>query len=81
MEDLFDDAIKPIFRVIWYLIYEIFFSTICYCIGWPVCKVLTLGRYPEKGAPVYFEHRDDQTGWPCSLVGLCVVIAVSYCLA
>lgn len=78
MEDLFEYAIKPIFRVIWYFTYEIFFSTICYFIGWPVCKLLTWGRYPEQGAPIYFEYRDDQSGWPCSLVGLFVIIAFLY---
>nr|WP_232849404.1 hypothetical protein [Pseudomonas capsici] len=29
---------------------EVVFRAICYFVGWPVMKALTLGKYPVKGS-------------------------------
>lgn len=29
---------------------ELMFRTICFPVGWPVVKIITLGKYPSKGS-------------------------------
>lgn len=75
-----DEFFGLIFRVFWYFISDIVFMTVCYWVGWPVCKILTLGRYPPKGQVSYCEHSDSEDGWLCSVVGLLVILILAYFL-
>ncbi|MBE0363962.1 hypothetical protein PULV_a1492 [Pseudoalteromonas ulvae UL12] len=27
---------------------EFFINTVCYYIGWPICRIFTLGKYPKE---------------------------------
>jgi hypothetical protein len=47
MEDILGEIAKGFFRGLGYIIAEIFFWFVCYWIGWPICKLLTLGAYPK----------------------------------
>ena len=74
-----DEFFGLILRFFWYVISDIIFMTFCYWIGWPVCKVLSLGRYPPKRQAAY-EHSNSEEGWLCSLVGFLVILALAYFL-
>ena len=63
-------------RFIWWMIWEMFFGTLCYFIGWPVCKVVTLGRYPPSQSSVDKEYSRDKEGLPCTLVGFVTLITI-----
>lgn len=73
MEDLFGEIGKGCLRAIGYLIAEIFYRTICYWVGWPICKILTLGKYPKIKTTSYLENRVNSGFW-CSAVGLITLI-------
>lgn len=51
---------------------EFIFHTICYLVGWPFVKLLTLGRYPSAGA---WKTTRPEAGWTCAL-GLTVMVVV-----
>ena len=75
MDDLIGDIGKGFFRAIGYILAEIFFRTICYWVGWPVCKLVTLGCYPSSKQFVYLEdYNGNHYGFWCSAVGLVVLI-------
>tara|TARA_R110002074_G_scaffold40995_1_gene109173 strand:+ start:605 stop:865 length:261 start_codon:yes stop_codon:yes gene_type:complete len=77
MDDLLEYIGKGFFRGIGYILAEIFFGTICYWVGWPICKILTLGKYPSSSQTVYFEEYGTRNkGFWCSSVGLLVIIIV-----
>lgn len=68
---------KGFFRAIGYILAEIFFGTICYWIGRPVCKLVTFGKYPSSSQIVYLEdYTDRNNGFWCSAVGLIAIIVV-----
>ena len=75
MEDILGEIGKGFLRAIGYLIAEIFYRTICYWIGWPICKIITFGKYPKAKNAVYFEERVDSIFWCCA-IGLLTLIAV-----
>ena len=78
MDDLIGEIGKGFVRGIGYILAEIFFGTVCYWIGWPICKVVTLGRYPSSKQVVYLEdYSGNNRGFWCSAVGLVVLIFVS----
>ena len=75
MDDFIADVGKGFFRGLGYLLAEVFFDTICYWVGWPVCKVITLGRYPSSNQVVYLgEHGERNNGFWCSVVGFITLI-------
>ena len=73
MEEILGEIGKGFFRGIGYILAEIFFWTICYWVGWPICKVLTFGSYPKKRDTMFL---DDQirNGFWCSVVGLLTIV-------
>ena len=40
--------IHAVVRIIVIVIYEVFFQTIFYYIGWPFVKLFTLGKWPDE---------------------------------
>ncbi len=75
MEDLIGEIFKGLFRAIGYILAEIFFGTFCYWTGWPICKLVTFGKYPSSKQLVYLESYDrSNQGFWCSAVGLIVLI-------
>lgn len=75
MEDLFSEIGKGFLRGIGYILAEVFFGSICFWVGWPICKIVTLGKYPYSGQTIYYGDTDNRhEGFWCSLVGLIVLI-------
>jgi len=75
MDDLIEDIGKGFFRGIGYILAEIFFGTVCYWVGWPICKIITLGKYPQPSQTVYLgEYGARDRGFWCSVIGLLVII-------
>lgn len=77
MDDFVAEVGKGFFRAIGYILAEIFFGTICYWVGWPICKAVTLGKYPASKQIVYLEsYNGDENGFWCGAVGLLVLIGL-----
>ena len=76
--DLLEGLIGGILRIIGGLIVEILFEVVCYYIGYPVVKVLTLGKYPKRHESPF---RDGETRQSAivSAVGLAVLVAAGVC--
>ena len=68
-DDIASSILKGFFRSIGYLLAEIFYGTICFWVGWPVCRLFSMGRYPKPRQLVYSVDNDDSGGC-CSAVGL-----------
>jgi len=82
VDNLFEEVAKGFFKGIGYLLAEIFFGTVCYWIGWPICKVITLGKYPSPNHVVYLDDSADrQNDFWCAAVGLLVIIIIGLYLA
>ncbi len=74
MEDVLGEIGKGFLRGIGYLLADIFFWTICYWVGWPICKILTGGRYPRKSEVEYLEQQ--HSGFWCAATGLVVIVSI-----
>ena len=72
MEDIVAEIGKGFLRGLGYLLIEVIFNFVFYYIGWPACKILSLGAYPKKLSrdQLYTETRQ---GVLCSFVGFLVV--------
>lgn len=76
MDELIGEIGKGFFRGIGYILAEIFFGIICYWTGWPICKLVTLGRYPSPKKVIYLEgNSGNNHGFWCSVTGLVVLVA------
>ena len=73
---MLDDFVGGFLKVIWWFFSELFFSTFCYWIGWPLCKMITLGRYPHPGQSAFNEEIGNNNGFICALVGLAVLVGL-----
>ncbi|WP_035386867.1 hypothetical protein [Ferrimonas senticii] len=69
--------IRTIGRYLGYLVIEVIFDTVCYCIGWGLVRLLTFGRYPRR--PLRdLHHSSVAADLALSLIGaLTLVLAVS----
>lgn len=86
-EVIVGEVAKGLFRVIGYLVIEFFFWTICYWVGWPICRTVTLGAYPKQSNLLRSQREDGNFGgsssnqhsgaW-CALVGLAVVVSAFF---
>jgi len=77
MDDLVGEIGKGFLRGVGYILAEIFFGTICYWVGWPICKVVTLGKYPASSNTVYLDdYSGDRSGFWCSGVGFLTIFFV-----
>lgn len=55
MDELAEGVLKAVFRfagavirsLIW-LIYELGFEVLGWYVGWPICRVLSFGKYPQQ---------------------------------
>jgi len=61
MEDIVSEIGKGFLRGIGYLLVEVLFNFVFYYIGWPICKILSLGTYPKKVTHDYL-HTDTRQG-------------------
>jgi hypothetical protein len=76
MDDFGSSIVSGFFRGIGYLLADIFYGTICYWIGWPICKVFSGGKYPKKAQYAYWSESSKSGGW-CSAIGLLILVAIS----
>ncbi|XOV78223.1 MAG: hypothetical protein ACFHVJ_14915 [Aestuariibacter sp.] len=77
MEDIlgiFGEILKGFFRAIGYLIAEVFFKTICFWVGWPLCKIITLGSYPRPRQRITLNDEINSEFW-CSFLGMIILLA------
>ena len=74
MEDFIAEIGKGIFRMLAYFFAEIIFGTVFYWIGFPICKVFSLGRYPCSGELTLLLDDSEQSNVWCSITGLLAVI-------
>jgi len=76
MDDIADDLGKGFVRAIGWILAEVLFNFVFYWIGWPVCKTVTLGKYPQK--PNYdYSHSYNRQGLWCGFTGMVIVILVA----
>jgi len=80
MDDIIEEIGKGFLRGVGYLLVEILYGTICYWIGWPICRLLTLGNYPRDRSQPLPEKWTIES-FLCSSVGFIVLIAVALYLA
>lgn len=78
IEEVVAQTGKSVFRGIGFVIAELFFWRLCFVIGWPVCKVLSLGKYPRKvkRERAIFRQEKVHTGFTCAAVGLLILLAL-----
>jgi hypothetical protein len=80
MDDLIGEIGKGFIRGIGYILAELFFGTVCYWVGWPVCRLATLGKYPASNQAVYLEgYGQRDSGFWCSAVGFLVIVIIGAC--
>ena len=82
MEDVVSEVSNGFFRALGYLLADVFFWTVCYWTGWPVCKVVSLGRYRGKQLSFRLETimtRGSVTPLPAWLCGYCWLWSVLVC--
>ncbi|GAB2997209.1 hypothetical protein GCM10027050_14220 [Psychrosphaera aestuarii] len=72
-----EEIVSGFFRAIGYILAEVFFYTICYWVGWPICKIFTLGTYPKSFDTGFSAERNYGRGM-CSSVGLLTLVFVFY---
>lgn len=75
MEEILGEVTKGFFRGIGYILAEVFFWTICYWVGWPICKIVTLGSYPRKSDSLFLDDRHSSQVW-CGVVGLVSIVGL-----
>lgn len=74
MDSVLEELAKGFFRGLAYVIVEIFFGKVCYLLGWPVCKLLSFGKYPSAHHSAQADSGSRQSYW-CSFAGLIVLLA------
>jgi hypothetical protein len=73
MDSVLEELAKGLFRGVVYFVIEIFFGKICYLLGWPICKLLSFGKYPSVNLPAQPKSHSRQDYW-CSFAGLVVLL-------
>lgn len=82
MDDILGEIGKGFLRAMGYILADIFFGTICYWVGWPICKLITLGKYPSSTQVVYLEiYTDRDNGFWCSAVGFMAILIICFYLS
>ncbi|WP_157375463.1 hypothetical protein [Alcanivorax hongdengensis] len=73
MDDFLEAIIRGFGRALGYLLLNLLFECVFYYLGWPVVKVLTLGRYPSASHQQGWKTGNHQGMW-VSGVGLLVFV-------
>jgi len=80
LDDLFEEIGRGFARGIGYIFAEILFKTICYWVGWPLCRLITLGRYPRDRKQI-LPDTFDTASFFCAALGFFVLVSLALCLA
>lgn len=62
-----------LFRLTIALVVDFAFWTVCYWLGWPVCKVISGGRYPASSPHYGRKH----SGHLCAMTGLGLILIIA----
>ncbi len=54
LDNLIEEVAKGFLKGIGYIFADVLFNFVLYYIGWPVCKVLSLGTYLQKS---HYDYR------------------------
>ena len=73
LDDLFEAVLGGPARIIGRMLIEFIFELVFYVIGYPIVKMLTLGKYPTKPS-------SDLQDSIVSIVGLIIVILIAVVL-
>jgi len=73
MESVLESIAKGLVRAVALLVVEIIFGKLCYVLGWPVCKLLSLGKYPAANGTASPASQQRQDYW-CSFAGLVLLL-------
>ena len=78
-EELISDGHRGRSRSLTKVLVDWLFWGVCYAVGWPVCKVFTLGFYPQSKSHerAIFSQRRAHTGFTCAMIGLGIIIAAA----
>ena len=69
MDELVSWAARPLLlvvRALWWLIWDLLIFELLWRLGWPVCRALSIGRFPETG----WKDADDASVAEWLVVGL-----------
>jgi hypothetical protein len=83
MTDALDVVVRPVLllaRFLLWLIWDWFFDTIAWWVGWPVCRTLSLGHFPATGFNSYEESDFGEAIMVCA-TGILFLLGVIWLLA
>ena len=75
MDNVLEILAKGFFRGLALLVVEVIFGKLCYVLGWPVCKLLSFGTFPNADGSASPATHQRQAYW-CSFAGLVVLLIV-----
>jgi hypothetical protein len=78
MDSVLEELAKGFFRGLAFFVVEIVFGKVCYLLGWPICKLLSFGKYPSANQSAQSDSDSRQSYW-CSFAGLVVLIVGIVC--
>ena len=73
MDNVLETLIRGLFRGLALLVVEVIFGKLCYVVGWPVCKLLSFGKFPNANGSASPTSQQRQDYW-CSFAGLAVLL-------
>ncbi|UTW04941.1 hypothetical protein KDX31_08065 [Amphritea atlantica] len=72
--------IGVVIRALLWLIWEMFFEVIAWYVGWPICRILSLGHHPEESINEH-EQASSFQQFMVSVVGLLFLIGSATLIA
>lgn len=72
MEVLVSEFGVFLYRLTIAIVADFLFWTVCYWLGWPLCKLVSGGRYPASSP----HHGRKHNGHFCALSGLAIIMCV-----
>ena len=73
MDNVLETLIRGLFRGLALLVVEVIFGKLCYVVGWPVCKLISFGQFPNANSSASPATQQRQAYW-CSFAGLAVLL-------
>ena len=87
MDELGEGLFKGVLRLIGlvircliWIVWELGYETICWCLGWPVCRLATFGALPKE----HIRDHDKASGltqFIVSLIGFVLLVVIASVIA
>ncbi len=74
LNDIAEGLFSVIGRALMYIFVEIFLEIVFYFIGYPIVKIVTLGKFPKPKTSLLNNDGKHQDGW-VGFVGILVIAA------